>query len=148
MHRTPPSAPHRRPIRTAADLRRSWQAVIGTDPPARRSLWLLIIDGDDRSLGLTARLDDIPLHPSRTMLGNLMVVATRLPTADGLGLPGATVAFLLGRPGPAAPTASDRTWARGLDGHTAKAGVRSHPLGIAGDDGIVLLDGPVGATAA
>jgi hypothetical protein len=136
------------PITTADDLRRLWQALLAPADVCRRSLWLLVIDGDGRPLPAVPRFDDIPLHPARSMLGNLMVLARRLPSAEGLDLPGASIAFLLARPGPAVPSPSDRSWARGLECHVAKAGLRSHPLALAGDGDVILLGGDEEAAAA
>ncbi|SET20563.1 hypothetical protein [Geodermatophilus poikilotrophus] len=105
---TPPLA--QVPVRSAAELTRRWAALL--DPPvfAARSLWLLWLTGDGRSLPLVVPVDDLPAVPDRLMLRGLADFHETL-TED---LDVTHLAMALCRPGRAVVTAADEEWATGL----------------------------------
>ena len=105
---TPPLA--QVPVRSAAELTRRWAALL--DPPvfAARSLWLLWLTGDGRSLPLVVPVDDLPAVPDRLTLRGLADVHETL-TED---LDVTHLAMALCRPGHAVVTAEDDAWAEGL----------------------------------
>ena len=105
---TPPLA--QVPVRSAAELTRRWVAVL--DPPvfAARSLWLLWLTGDGRSLPLVVPVDDLPAVPDRLTLRGLADVHETL-TED---LDATHLAMALCRPGHAVVTVEDDAWAEGL----------------------------------
>ena len=105
---TPPLA--QVPVRSAAELTRRWAALL--DPPvfAARSLWLLWLTGDGRSLPLVVPVDDLPAAPHRLTLRGLADLHETL-TED---LDVTHLAMALCRPGHPVVTAEDDEWAEGL----------------------------------
>ena len=67
---TPPLA--QVPVRSAAELTQRWADLL--DPPvfAARSLWLLWLTGDGRSLPLVVPVDDLPAVPDRPTLHTVL----------------------------------------------------------------------------
>ena len=105
---TPPLA--QVPVRSSVELTRRWAALL--DPPvfAARSLWLLWLTGDGRSLPLVVPVDDLPAVPHRLTLRGLADLHETL-TED---LDVTHLAMALCRPGHAVVTAEDDAWAEGL----------------------------------
>jgi hypothetical protein len=128
---TPPLA--QVPVRSAAELTRRWAALL--DPPvfAARSLWLLWLTGDGRSLPLVVPVDDLPAVPDRPTLRGLADLHETL-TED---LDVTHLAMALCRPGHAAVTAEDDAWAEGLHTVLADAVASSWSLHLAAGGRVV-----------
>ena len=105
---TPPLA--QVPVRSAAELTRRWADLL--DPPvfAARSLWLMWLAPDGRSLPLVVPVDDLPAAPDPLTLRGLVDFHETL--TEDLDL--AHLAMALCRPGHATITADDDEWAEGL----------------------------------
>ena len=95
------------PVRSATELTRRWADVL--DPPvfAARSLWLMWLDTDGRSLPLIVPVDDLPALPDLLTLGGL----TDFSEAVTEGTDVAHLAMALCRPGDATLDAGDDEWA-------------------------------------
>ena len=105
---TPPLA--QVPVRSAAELTRRWADLL--DPPvfAARSLWLMWLAPDGRSLPLVVPVDDLPAAPDPLTLRGLVDFHETL--TEDLDL--AHLAMAPCRPGHTAVTADDDEWAEGL----------------------------------
>jgi hypothetical protein len=93
-------------IRTATDLERMWQLIMGRQPPGLRSLWMVLLDEDGRPRPVVLPIDDIPVAPGSVATG----LADVLSGLRDLGDP----VLLLSRPGPDGMTEADRRWGRAL----------------------------------
>jgi hypothetical protein len=105
---TPPLA--QVPVRSAAELTRRWADLL--DPPvfAARSLWLMWLTEDGRSLPLVVPVDELPARPDLLVLGRL----ADFHEAVTEGVHVAHLAMALCRPGHPMTTAADEEWAEGL----------------------------------
>ncbi|WP_448609498.1 hypothetical protein [Geodermatophilus sp. URMC 60] len=105
---TPPLAEV--PVRSAAELTQRWADLL--DPPvfATRSLWLMWLTADGRSLPVVVPIEDLPAAPDPLTLRGLVDVHETL--TEGLDVP--HLAMVLCRPGHAVITADDDEWAEGL----------------------------------
>lgn len=143
MHSIPPRLlpPDRTPpIRTTDDLLRQWQALMGHLGFGSRSLWLIILDRDGRITPALPRIEDLPVPPDQTLVRRLLSLCTVVLDAEDLA--GGSVAVLLSRPGSASVTASDRAWARQLGRHAARLDLAMHPMALATDEAVVLIEEP------
>ena len=104
---TPPLA--RVPVRSAAELTQRWADLL--DPPvcAARSLWLMWLTPDGRSLPLIVPVDDLPAVPDLLTLRGLVDFHETL-TED---LDVTHLAMALCRRGHTAVTTADDEWAEG-----------------------------------
>jgi hypothetical protein len=93
-------------VRTAMDLERLWEVIMGTQGPGPRSLWMVLLDEDGRPLPVIVPIDDVPVTPGPMAEGLANVLAH-------LGDAGEPV-LLLSRPGPSGLTEADREWGRAL----------------------------------
>ncbi len=102
---TPPLA--QVPVRSAAELTRRWADLL--DPPvfAARSLWLMWLTEDGRSLPLVVPVDELPARPDLLVLGRL----ADFHEAVTEGVHVAHLAMALCRPGHPMTTAADEVWA-------------------------------------
>ena len=105
---TPPLA--QVPVRSAAELTRRWADLL--DPPvfATRSLWLMWLTTDGRSLPLIVPIDDLPAVPDLLTLRGL----ADFHEAVTEGMDVAHLAVALCRPGPAGVIDDDEDWAEAL----------------------------------
>ncbi|HCB03763.1 MAG TPA: hypothetical protein DEQ43_05850 [Nocardioides bacterium] len=97
-------------IRSQADLERVWRFLIRPLGFRRRSLWLLLIDVDDRPITGLTEISDLPQRPDPTMSDKLAELFRHL--AD-IG-PASRWAVLVSRPGSRPADAADRLWAAAL----------------------------------
>jgi hypothetical protein len=105
---TPPFEPV---IRTQADLEGAWRQLIRPLGFHRRSLWLLLIGGDDRPTPVITEVTDLPeLFDVDAADGLAQTLLQLTPQADEDG----RWALLCSRPGRGGPNAADRAWAGGL----------------------------------
>ena len=105
---TPPLA--QVPVRSAAELTRRWAALL--DPPvfAARSLWLMWLTADGRSLPIIVPIDELSAVPDLLTLSGL----ADFHEAVTEGVDVAHLAMALCRPGPAGITDDDEEWAEAL----------------------------------
>jgi hypothetical protein len=94
-------------IRTDADVRALWTALVPSGERRRRSLWVALLDQDDRTLPVAFPIDDLPAEPDTHLCRNLVKVlgdlASTGPVRSGL--------LLLTRSGLNTPTGDDHRWA-------------------------------------
>jgi|SRR4051812_34553741 len=102
------TTPYRPTIRSQADLEGAWRHLIRPLGFHRRSLWLLLIDGDDRPTPVVAEVTDLPDAPdAETSDGFGDTLEHLLGEVD----PAGRWALLLSRPGGHATDELDRVWA-------------------------------------
>ena len=106
---TPPLA--QVPVRSAAELTRRWADLL--DPPgsAARSLWLMWLGPDGRSLPVIVPIDDVPRLPDVGLTDGLLTLHDSV--VEGRPEDG-HLALALCRPGPPAITEDDDEWADAL----------------------------------
>jgi hypothetical protein len=97
-------------VRTAVQLARAWQRLMGQDGFDVATLWLIFFDGGGRLLRLIVPIDGIPPEPDALVARNLAAVVRELVASGEV----ASVALLISRPGSRAMTEADRRWARVL----------------------------------
>ena len=104
------SRPFEMTIRTSADVLALWTKLVPLAERSRRSLWLVLLDRDDRTLPTAIPIDDLPAEPDALLCRNLRKILDDLastgPVRSGL--------LLLCRPGAAAANANDHRWAAAL----------------------------------
>lgn len=102
------------PLRTQADLEQRWRTLMEPLGFSAPSLWLMLIEPDDRPLPQLIEVAELPEEldavDAESFGKFLHTVLTELPGV----LPGTRVAMLLVRPGGGAPGATDRTRAVAL----------------------------------
>jgi hypothetical protein len=121
----------RSPLTDHADLFALWESIVGEPGFARRSLWLVFVDADNRPLDLVVPIDDIPedvdIAGVRRLLDHL-----RGELSAG------TIVTMLSRPGSGRVRESDREWARAVEDLLADQ--RPYwPVHLATDDGLRVL---------
>jgi hypothetical protein len=102
------TTPFRPLVRTQSDLEAVWRHLMGPWGFGGHSVWLLVIDADDRPFPQITEItetDEPPEDPMVTSLAELL---------RGLAEPGRRFAFLRSRPGAGGVTEDDRAWARAL----------------------------------
>lgn len=129
------SEPFRPTIRTQADLERAWRHLMQPLGFSRSTLWMLLLDADDRPLPQLVELEDCPARPEPEALEGLAEMAS-IVLADH---PGGRWAFLRSRPGGATVTDTDRAWAHGLLAACRAAGVPTDVVHLATDVDVVPL---------
>jgi hypothetical protein len=100
------SAPYRPVIQTQADLETAWRRLVNPLGFHCRSLWLLMIGGDDRPIPSMTEIADLPDEPDERASKGLGELLQLLPPDDG-----GRWALLLSRPGSHPTDESDRSWA-------------------------------------
>jgi hypothetical protein len=130
------SEPHRPTVRTQADLERTWRHFVEPLGFTRSSVWLMLLDADDRPLPGITEVDGWAGHPDPDLLAGFADLTRTL--LDDLA-PAGRWAFLLSRPGGSGVTEVDRAWAHGLVTACREAGVRTEVVHLATDDDLVAL---------
>lgn len=100
--------------------------------PRRRTLWLVLLDGERRPLPVIVPVDHVPDQPDLLMVGEL----GRAWSEILLGEPGGSVVLLLERPGPAAPSSDDLAWRAALRGAAVEHGFALAAFFLATADGV------------
>lgn len=106
-------------IHTQSDLHATWSRLLSRAEPSRPMLWMMLIEADDTPIRHLTELDELDAVPPPELVDGMAVLLSEL-VAD---LPGARVAFLLGRPGRGPVTADDRSWATALAAAARRAGM-------------------------
>ena len=120
------------PVRSAADLRQRWRALMGPLGFEERLLWFGLI-GPDRCF--TKQLSQVPVRPrpQGRILWNLMSALRTL--LDDLE-PGTTVAMLLTGPGRGPVSSADRVWSKTLTDMADRFAVPLEPIFRANDESL------------
>ena len=123
-------------VRSQSDLESVWKQLMGPQTRDRglgHSLWLLVIDADDRPFPQITEITEADEPPDDEMVSS---IATFL---DGLAEDGRRFAFLRSRPGHGGLTAEDRAWARSLYDAGRQAGVPLEVVHRACDHDLVAV---------
>lgn len=132
--RRPPE--DQRPIADPVDLLARWRVLLVDEPHRTRCLWLLFLGPDARPSGPLITIDDLPDGPYDLQVADLVVFCRDI--LDGPG-GGGSVALLLGRPGGAPWTVSDRAWGRYLTRSAAALGGVVWPVQLAHRYGVTSV---------
>lgn len=135
--------PYRPVIRSQAELERVWRHLMEPLGFATRSLWLMVIEDDDRPIPHLTELTDLSERPDPRSARDVTELVRRL----GEALPRARVAFLLSRPdkgppeSPAVPDSSDQAWAAVVYAAARDGGVPCEVLHLATDEAVLPIPG-------
>jgi hypothetical protein len=130
-------APEQMPaVRTQADLRRTWQALMGKTRYTDRRVWLLFLAPDGRLLGPLLSLDDLPDGPYDLEVDEVVTVCREI--LDGPG-GGGSVAMLITRPGRDRWHVGDRAWGRYLTAAAHRIGGQVWPVHQANQRELVMV---------
>jgi hypothetical protein len=110
-----PTSPFERSVRTDAELREHWAALMGRDGFSHRSLWLSFFDCAGVPAPTLVPIDGIPTAPEAALANSLDHIVAELRATTDID----SVAVLLSRPGGPAMTDQDREWARFLSDSTS-----------------------------
>jgi len=131
----PPMETATDPVRSAADLRQRWRALMGPLGFEERLLWYGFI-GPDRRLAKTLSQLPVGPRPQGRVLWNLMsALRTQL---DDVAL-GTTVALLLTGPGRGLVSPADRMWSKSLADLAERFAVPLEPIFRANDESLELV---------
>ena len=119
------------PVRTQDDLRRVWRMLMGPLGFGRRSLWLLVLDADDRPTPFILQIEDLPARPDPAQVDDVVRLCQEVLCGPASG---ASVVFLLTRPGRGGLTPEEALWAGALHRAVRRAGLPMWPLHRANDD--------------
>lgn len=123
----PPPPERLPPIASPADLEDAWRMLMGELGFARPQMYVLFLHDDGQPLFVT-HLEELPARPTPLQVRQV-VRMFRLVQAHTEG----ACAFLVCRPGSAALTPADRTWARAL------ASVTRWPVHVATDEDVRVV---------
>lgn len=129
------TTPFRPLIRTQADLQRTWQRLMSPLGFSGQSIWMLVIDADDRPLPQITEITEAELDGDLDA-EDFSLLLVRLKEA---GLDTVRFAFLRSRPGPGGVTAEDRAWAALLYDAARLADVRVEVVHRASDRDLVPI---------
>jgi len=125
--------PFRPTIRSQADLERAWGHLIAPLGFTRQSLWLMVIEPDDRSLPQLIEIADLSRVPEAddrpAFVSFLQTIADETPL-------GGRATFLLSRPGHDRVHDDDRSWAEMLYDACRSAELPCETVHLASDEGI------------
>ena len=128
-------APYRPVIRTQAELELAWRHLMEPLGFAARSLWLMVIDDDDRPIPHLTELTDLTEMPDSRSAGDMAELVRIVSEA----LPQARLAFLLSRPDTGPPDSPDRAWAAVLYDAARGADAACEVVHLATDDGVMPI---------
>ena len=137
------TTPYRPTILSQADLTEAWRHLIRPLGFHRRSVWLLLIDADDRPTPVLTEVTDLPDAPEAEATDGFgHVLSELLQQVD----PGGRWALLLSRPGAHPTDRLDRAWAAALYDTLRSRGLRHDTVHLATDEEIlpVPLDDVLG----
>lgn len=130
------SEPFRPTVRTQADLEHTWRHLMEPLGFSRRSVWMMLLDDDDRPRPGLTEIEGCERPPEPDLLAGFADLARTL--LDDVA-PRGRWAFLLTRPGGAGVTDTDRAWAHGLVTACRAAGVPTEVVHLATDVDLVPL---------
>jgi hypothetical protein len=107
-------------IRSQSDLHDAWSTLMGPLGFSGHSIWLMLIQADDRPLPHLTQIEEAKRLPTREENGHL---AETLQMLVSEVVPGGRVAFLRSRPGGGGLTLEDKAWAQSLYDAARLAGV-------------------------
>lgn len=125
-------------LHTDADVLERVESVVGP-ATAANTLWLLLVDGDDRQAPVVMPIDAVPSRPDALVdgLGEVLDgVIGDLTTPDGPG----SVIFVRERTGSDRHTDDDRAWAAALAAMCERIGVRRRGTFVSTPRGVQRLD--------
>jgi hypothetical protein len=128
------TTPYRPTLRSQADLHEAWRHLIRPLGFHRRSLWLLLIDGDDRPTPVMTEVTDLPDTPEPETTDGLGDMLSRL--MDDVD-PSGRWALLLSRPGAHGTDELDRVWVAALYDTLRNRSVPHDTIHLATDTEIV-----------
>jgi hypothetical protein len=130
-----PRKPYRPLIRDRAELESAWRRLMEPLGFARRSLWVMVIDDDDRPIPHLTELTDLAELPDERAAGDLAELVRVLSDA----LPRTRLAFLLSRPDTGPPDSPDHAWAAVVYDAARGAGATCEVVHLATDDTVAPL---------
>jgi hypothetical protein len=130
---TPRKVDDAAPVTTSHEARERVADLVGR--ANQRQLWLMILDANGRQLSQLIVIGGIPAHPQPGSAAPAAARLNRILTEDA---PGGSVILTLERPGTAALTAADQTWAHELSRSFGKV-MAITGMFVAHDDGITTL---------
>jgi hypothetical protein len=123
------------PIRSEADLRQRWRAVMGPLGFGERLLRFVLV-GPNRCFLKVLSDIEIPAAPDPTLVADLMAALSDILTTFE---PGTTVAFCLTRPGLGSVSRVDRRWASLIRDCAADFEVPVEPFFRANDEALLQV---------
>jgi hypothetical protein len=133
------TTPHRPVVRSQSDLEALWKHLMGHQTNEQgfggNSLWLLVIDADDRPFPQITEITEADEPPDDEMVSSLATFISGLAESDGVR----RFAFLRSRPGHGGLTPDDRAWARALYDAGRRAGVPVEVVHRACDHDLVAM---------
>lgn len=128
------TTPYRPAITNQTELGEAWRHLVRPLGFHRRSLWLLLIDADDRPTPVLTEVTDLPedVEPE-TMHGLAETLLHLLAQIE----PAGRWALMLSRPGAGGASDADRTWAAGLYDTCRRHGIAHDLVHLATDDAIL-----------
>ena len=127
--------PYRPLIRSQAELEGAWRHLMEPLGFTGRSLWLMVIDGDDRPIPHVTELTDLSELPDGQSAGDLVELVRIVNEA----LPSVRLAFLLSRPDTGPPASPDHAWAAVLYDAAHGVGAACEVVHVATDDGVTPI---------
>ena len=97
-------------LHSEADVLALWETLAAGVGFDQRSLSLVFLDADSRTLPTLVPFDGLPAMPDRRMIRSMSNIVHQLVS----GGDAAAVVMLLSRPGPEGMTGGDRRWAAAL----------------------------------
>ena len=125
------SQPDLPPILAQADLTAAWTELMGELGFSARQLWVMFIGPEGVAHPAVMKVEDLDDLPDDLFCGNLVQICRHFVDEDPAH---GRVAMLLARPGRAALTASDRTWAAALYRAVRLGAIAADPLHLANDE--------------
>jgi hypothetical protein len=130
---TPRKVDDAAPVTTADEAHERVADLVGR--ANQRQLWLMLLDANGRQLSQLIVIDGIPAHPQPGSAAQAAARLNRILTEDA---PGGSVILTLERPGTAALTVADQSWAHELRRSFGKV-MAITGMFVAHDDGITAL---------
>jgi hypothetical protein len=127
--------PYRPLIRSQAELEGAWRHLMEPLGFTGRSLWLMVIDDDDRPIPHLTQLTDLSDLPGTRSAGDVAELVRIVSEA----LPRARLAFLLSRPDTGPPESPDQAWAAVLYDAARGAGAACEVVHLATDDAVMPI---------
>jgi hypothetical protein len=126
--------PYRPVLRTDADVTTMWRTLMKPLGWHNRRQYLVFVEADRRPAGVVVEVGEIPdtLTPD-----DIAVMVDFLADLPDHGIPAASVAILVCRPGSATLTDDDRALCREIYGAAARTGVTLELLHVGTDTAIV-----------